>query len=453
MKDLTVGKPRNVLIAYTLPLFGSIIFQQLYNIADSFVAGQYIGTEALAAVGNSYEITLIYIALAFGCNIGTSVVAARLFGEKKYGDVRTCVHTALIFSALLGLILTVVGTLCCEGLLRLINTPEEVMGDSKAYLDIYLMGYVFLILYQVATGIFSALGDSQTPFWFLAASSVSNIFVDILFVKSFGMGVEGVAWATFLCQSISGIAAVVVVLAKVRGLEKGKGEVFSFQLLKKILSIAAPSAVQQSCISVGNILVQSVINGFGTAAIGGYAAAVKLNNMTITSITALGNGMSNYTSQNYGAGKYERIRQGAASGCGLAACFALAFTAVYQLFCHELVGLFITDGNQEAAQVGVMFLRIISPFYAVVAFKLILDGVLRGMGRMTAFMGSTMSDLVLRVVLAFVAAPMFGTTGVWSIWPVGWAAGVSISAVMYFRYQRQLNTRADALDAAVDGKA
>ena len=291
MKDLTVGKPGRVLLAYSLPLFGSIIFQQLYNIADSFVA-------------------LIFIAIAFGCNIGTSVVTANLFGQKEMKQVHTCVTTALIFCGILGVVLSAVGILTSEWMLTLLDTPVETMKDSVAYIQIYLMSYVFLMLYQVATGIFSALGDSKTPFYFLAVSSITNIFVDILFVRDFHMGVPGVAWATFLCQSISGIVAVIFVLKKVHEVVGGeKCPLFSGVLLKKMLIIAIPSAIQQSFISVGNILVQRVINGFGTACMGGYTAAIKLNNMFVTSVTALGNGMSNYTSQNLGAGKNERVRQ------------------------------------------------------------------------------------------------------------------------------------------------
>ena len=202
-KDLTVGKPESVLCRFCLPLFGSIIFQQLYNIADSFVAGKFIGDNALAAVGNSYEITLIFIAFAFGCNIGCSVLAAQLFGAKRYKDLKTAVYTSLISSTVICAVLMAVGMIFCNGLLRLIKTPDAVFADSKLYLDIYILGLPFVFLYNVATGIFSALGDSKTPFLFLACSSLSNIGVDILFVTAFDMGVAGVAWATFLCQGIS----------------------------------------------------------------------------------------------------------------------------------------------------------------------------------------------------------------------------------------------------------
>ena len=438
MKDLTTGHPGKVLLSYTLPLFGSIIFQQLYNIADSFVAGRYIGTSALAAVGNSYEITLIYIALAMGCNIGASVITADFYGQKRNGDVRTCVHTAVIFSTVFALVLTAVGVLISPWLLQLINTPAEVFDDSKLYLDIYLLGYVFLLLYNVSTGIFSALGDSQTPFWFLAVSSVSNIFVDILFVKTFHMGVAGVAWATFLCQSLSGIVALVAVLRKVHTLKHdGDSRAFSFPILRKILHVAIPSALQQSFISVGNIIIQSIINTFGTAAMGGYAAAVKLNNMTITSITAIGNGLSNYAAQNIGGGMHDRVHAGSRWGMLLGGCFALAFTAVYQLLSSQLIGLFITDGDAAATQVGILFLRIVTPFYVVISIKLIFDGILRGAQQMGAFMISTMSDLVLRVALAWIFSGIWGITGVWLAWPVGWIVGAIIAVLLYQRWHLQ----------------
>ena len=213
-KDLTTGKPEKVLWQFCLPLFGSIIFQQLYNIADSFVAGKFISDNALAAVGNSYEITLIFIAFAFGCNIACSVLAALFFGAKQYNDLKTTVYTALISSCVICAVLMLVGTLCCDSLLRLIKTPEEVFADSKFYLDIYIYGLPFVFLYNVATGIFSALGDSKTPFIFLACSSTSNIAVDILFVTAFNMGVAGVAWATFLCQGVSCVLALVVVFRR-----------------------------------------------------------------------------------------------------------------------------------------------------------------------------------------------------------------------------------------------
>ena len=433
-KDLTVGDPAKVLWKFCLPLFGSIIFQQLYNIADSFVAGKFIGENALAAVGNSYEITLIFIAFAFGCNIGCSVIVSQLFGAKKLGEMKTAVYTTFISSAVLCALLMLAGTLGCDGMLRLINTPENVFADSKLYLDIYIMGLPFVFFYNVATGIFSALGDSKTPFIFLAASSTSNIFMDILFVTAFKMGVAGVAWATFLCQGVSCVLAVLFVLRRLRGVETDeKSALFSFPLFCRIAAIAVPSILQQSFISVGNIVIQGVINSFGSGVMAGYSASVKLNNLVITSLTTLGNGISNFTAQNIGAGKMERVRSGFKAGLKLVWMLCLPIVALYLLGGRMLVNIFMNEPSEAAMASGVQFLRIVSPFYFVVSCKLVSDGVLRGAGLMKEFMAATFTDLILRVGLAIALSKALGAVGVWCAWPIGWSIAMVMSVVFYRR--------------------
>ncbi len=432
-KDLTVGKPESVLCRFCLPLFGSIIFQQLYNIADSFVAGKFIGDNALAAVGNSYEITLIFIAFAFGCNIGCSVLAAQLFGAKRYKDLKTAVYTSLISSTVICAVLMAVGMIFCNGLLRLIKTPDAVFADSKLYLDIYILGLPFVFLYNVATGIFSALGDSKTPFLFLACSSLSNIGVDILFVTAFDMGVAGVAWATFLCQGISCVLALVVVFRRFRKIRtEGRVQVFSWQLFGSFAVVAVPSILQQSFISVGNIVIQSVINGFGPAVMAGYSASVKLNNMVITSLTTLGNGISNFTAQNLGAAKYDRIKAGFRAGLKLVWALCIPLVLLYEFAGKWLVYIFLESPTGAAMDTGVLFLRIVSPFYFVVAAKLVSDGILRGAGMMKKFMIATFTDLVLRVALAeILSRTALGTTGIWLSWPIGWTIAAILSILFY----------------------
>ena len=358
-KDLTVGKPETVLWKFCLPLFGSIIFQQLYNIADSLVAGKFVGENALAAVGNSYEITLIFIAFAFGCNMGCSVVVSKLFGAKNFKEMKTAVYTACIFSAIVCAFLMLIGIAGSGLLLRLIRTPEEVFADSKLYLDIYAWGLPFVFFYNIATGIFSALGDSKTPFYFLAVSSLSNIAVDIWFVKAFHMGVAGVAWATFLCQGVSCVLAMVVVFNRLRKVEgKEKAPLFSLALLKDIVVIAVPSTLQQSFISLGNIIIQSIINGFGAPVMAGYSAAVKLNNLVITSFTTLGNGISNYTAQNLGARKLPRIKEGMKVGVKMVWMLSLPLFLLYFFAGNVVLKLFMDEPTELAMHTGIMYLRI-----------------------------------------------------------------------------------------------
>ena len=432
-KDLTVGKPQTVLWKFCLPLFASVVFQQLYNIADSFVAGKFIGEDALAAVGNSYEITLIFIAFGFGCNIGCSVIVSRLFGAKQYKKLKTAVYTTLIASGVLCVTLMLLGLALGQPLLHLINTPENVFTDSWLYLEIYIWGLPFVLFYNIANGIFSAFGDSKTPFVFLACSSTANIGMDILFVTAFDMGVAGVAWATFICQGISCILAVLFVFRRFSKIgTEGKIPVFSLKLLKDISVIAVPSILQQSFISVGNIIIQGIINGFGPGVMAGYAASVKLNNLVITSLTTLGNGISNFTSQNLGAKKNERIKEGFLAGVKLVWLICIPLVILYLFAGKYLVYLFLDTPSEAALETGIVFLRILSPFYFVVALKLVSDGVLRGAAMMKKFMVATFTDLILRVLLAWLLSIPFASTGIWLAWPIGW----TIAAVMsYFFYR------------------
>ncbi len=434
-KDLTKGDPQKILWAFCLPMFGSIIFQQLYNIADSLVAGRFIGENALAAVGNSYNITLIFIAFAFGCNMGCSVIVSQLFGAKDYARMKTAVYTTLIASAVLCIVLMLAGFLSCD-VLRLMKTQQEIMADSALYLDIYILGLPFLLFYNIATGIFSALGDSKTPFLFLAFSSTANIAVDILFVVSLQMGIAGVAWATFLCQGVSCIFSVLLILKRLAGIEVSSGnakvEIFSRDLLKKILTIAIPSVLQQSFISVGNILVQGCINSFGVSVAAGYSAAIKLNNLVITSFTTIGNGISNFSAQNIGAKTWSRVREGFRAGLKLVWNLSLPLCLLYLCLGRYLLLLFMDQSSVKALQTGQQFLWIVSPFYFMISAKLVSDGILRGAGAMKQFMTATFTDLILRVVLAFVlSALMRSEIGIWLSWPIGWCLGTLLSLLFY----------------------
>ncbi|MBQ9870063.1 MAG: MATE family efflux transporter [Ruminococcus sp.] len=430
-RDLTVGHSDRVLWKFCLPLFGSMIFQQLYNIADSFVAGKFLGEDALAAVGNSYEITLVFIAFAFGCNIGCSVIVSKLFGEKRMKDMKTAVYTTLIAGAALCLVLMLAGLIFSRQLLEMINTPDNIMTASKQYLDIYIWSLPFVFFYNIATGIFAALGDSRTPFIFLAASSVSNIAVDILFVTAFGMGVAGVAWATLICQGVSCVLAVTVVFRRLYKIKTPQpADLFSWKLLGKIAVVAVPSIIQQSFISVGNIIIQGVINSFGSSVTAGYAASVKLNNLVITSFTTLGNGVSNFTAQNLGAGKPQRVREGFKAGIKLVWVICVPIVLLYLFAGRYLVYFFLDKPTDTALNVGVRFLQIVSPFYFVAAVKLVSDGVLRGATLMKQFMSATFTDLILRVVLAKVLSSYFGTTGIWSAWPIGWSIAMVMSVLL-----------------------
>lgn len=431
--DMTEGSPSRVLWAFSIPMLFSVIFQQLYNVVDSVVAGQCVGPDALAAVGASYPITMIFMAVATGCNIGCSVIISQLFGGKQFGKMKTAVYTSIISVVALALLLTGLGLALCAPLMHLINTPENIFSDSALYLGIYIGGLLFLFLYNICTGIFTALGDSRTPLYFLIASSLGNIVMDLVFVQVFHMGVAGVAWATFLCQGIAAALAFFTLLRRLRTVETTERfPIFSSRMLGRISVIAIPSILQQSFISVGNLFIQGIVNSFGSVVIAGYSAAVKLNTFALTSFTTLSNGLSSFTAQNIGGGKPHRVSKGFKAGLFMALCVALPFVIAYFFFSTQMMGIFVnTAAAPDVVAAGDIFLRIVSPFYIVIVIKLMADGVLRGAGSMVTFMIATFTDLVLRVILAFFLSKPYGATGIWLSWPIGWVIAAILSFVFY----------------------
>ncbi|MCI5605403.1 MAG: MATE family efflux transporter [Clostridia bacterium] len=436
--DMTEGKPSKTLWLFSMPMLLSVVFQQLYNIVDSVVAGKFIGSEALAAIGASYPVTMIFMAVAAGGNIGAAVVISQLFGAKKFSRMKTAVSTAIISMMCIALILTVLGLFFCPSMLRLLNTPENIFTGSALYLNIYTVGLVFLFLYNISTGVFTALGDSKTPLYFLIASSVGNIILDLVFVICFKMGISGVAWATFIAQGISSLMAAFVLMKRLREIKVERYIKFSWKMLKNISKIAVPSILQQSFVSVGNLFVQGRVNSFGSEVIGGYSAAVKLNTFAITSFSTLGNAVSSYTAQNIGAGRKYRIPEGLKAGMIIMLIIALPFFSAYFIIPEFMMNIFVDSSDASIIDVGKVFLRIVSPFYIVIGIKLIIDGILRGMGKMKQFMMSTFSDLILRVVLAYVFSYILDSSvGIWMSWPIGWSAAMIISTVCYIALYRK----------------
>ena len=440
--DLSQGRPASVLWRFCLPLFASMLFQQMYSIADSLIAGRFIGEHALAAVGNSYEITFIYLAFAFGANIGCSVVVSRLFGAKRYEQMKTAVSTSIIMVVAMCAFLMSLGFLGNAWLLKLIKTPADIFSDSRSYLLIYTASLPFMFFYNLSTGIFSGIGDSRTPFLFLAASSTANVILDYVFVRFCHWGVPGIAWATLICQAVSCFLSLLVVFLSLRKIKcEYKPPLFSGPLLKQILSIAIPSLLQQSSISIGNIILQRIINGFGTAVVAGYSASIKLNNLMVSSFTTLGNGISNFTSQNIGAGKPQRIREGHRAGIKLEWLLCLPLLLLYLVFGRYLLLPFMEHPTGEAISTGITFLRIVTPFYFIAAIKLVSDGVLRGANKMNEFMAATFTDLILRVLLSFILSrTALGATGIWCSWPIGWTIGTVLSYIFYRKALEKLTS-------------
>ncbi len=434
MTDLTREKPTKALLKFALPMVLSVAFQQVYNIADKVIAGRYAGEEALAAVSASYPMTMIIMAFALGSNVGCSVVISGMYGAKKYKDVKTTVSTSLLLALIAGGVLSFLSLILCDPVLKLLATPKNIFDDSAVYLRIYVYGFVFLYLYNICTGAFNALGNSRTPLYFLIGSSVGNVILDYIFVAKFNWGVAGVAWATFAAQGISSVLSLIALLAELRKLKTdGFVPLFSAYSLRRILVLAVPSILQQSFVSVGGLFIQSMVNSFGSSVIAGYGAAIQLNTFAITVFTTSANAVSNYTAQNMGSGQYDRVRQGFRAALRIDAVIALPFVALYTLCSGFMISLFMDHPTDAALATGRQFLYIVAPFYFIVMVKLTSDGLMRGAAAVKYFMISTFSDLLLRVVLAYILTPYFGSTGIWMSWPVGWVISTVIAVSFYAR--------------------
>ena len=430
--DMTKGKPSKILVAYAMPIILSGIFQQFYNIADSLIAGQFAGVNALAAVGASYPITMLFIAVATGAGMGCTVIISQLFGARDYRRMKTAAFTAIFSMLILAAVLTVIGQLASNGLMRLMQTPEEVFKEGALYLRIYIAGLMFLFLYNIANAIFNGLGDSKTSLYFLIFSSVLNIILDYVFVAEFHMGVAGVAWATFIAQGLASVLAITALIRRIKAVEtEGEIRKFDKSVLRQMGKIAVPSILQQSAVSIGQLLVQALVNSYGASVIAGYAAAIKLDSFMKMIIMSMGNAMSSYTAQNVGARRLERVRTGMSVAVKLLFVYSVLIIGVVRLLGDTMIGWFISDGTDavtrmEVLKVGTTYMNVVTFAYLIFSVVLVGNGVLRGAGAMKGYTIATFIDLGIRVAGAYGLAYIMGYNAIWWAIPIGWAAAAAL---------------------------
>ncbi|HHU06688.1 MAG TPA: MATE family efflux transporter [Clostridiales bacterium] len=427
--------PAKALIAFSLPLILGNVFQQLYNMMDSIIVGNYVGSDALAAVGASSTLTMLFVALATGGSIGASIVISQLFGAREYGRMKTAVNTAATSFLVLSVVLAAIGILLHKQLLVLLGTPPELMEDAALYLRIYFFGFVFLFMFNAFNAVFNALGDSKKPLLFLFICSVLNIGLNMLFVIKFKMGVSGVAWATFISQGVSVLLTMPVLFYKLRRfVAEDKPSLFDGGILLKICRVAGPSTLQQSVVSIGLICLQSVVNSFGPSAMAGYTAAGRIDSITILPMATMGNAVSTFTAQNIGAKRFDRIPRGYITAIRMVLGIGVGVAALLYVFGGTLVGLFVADNleNAEVIAVGTQYLRITSAFYFVFGMMCTHTGVLRGAGDMSGFLAITVFNFAFRVIMAFTLVRAVGMSAMALSNAIGWTIGLTIG---FFRFR------------------
>lgn len=430
---MLTDSPGKAMLFFALPMIFGNLFQQFYNIMDSVIVGQFVGESALAAVGASYSITNVFIAVAIGGGVGSSVLVSQFLGAGQTGKMKTAVSTNLINFLGLSLILGAVGLGLNDKILQWMNTPADVIRDAAIYLRIYFLGLPFLFMYNVQASIFNALGDSKTPLGLLIFSSFLNIALDLVFVCIFHWGVAGVAIATLIAQGVSAVISAVILIRRVKAYPGT--EPFAFydkSMVAGMLKVALPSTLQQSIVHIGMLLVQSVINGFGSSIMAGYAAATRIESISIVPMLAIGNAMSTFTAQNMGAGQSERVKKGYGCSYLMVGATALGLCLLLQMFGHSFILAFLNgESGQVAYETGISYVKFISFFFVFIGLKATTDGLLRGAGDVIVFTIANLINLSIRVFVAFHFAPIWGPQAVWFAIPMGWAANYVISFVRY----------------------
>ena len=426
---LITDVPLKALTVFAMPMILGSFFQQVYNMADSIIVGQYVGSPALAAVGACAALTNVFICVALGAGVGAGVLVSRYFGAGNYSKMKTIVSTSLISFLILRIFLGVFGFCFSHLMMNLLQTPADILDEAVLYLRVYFVGFPFLFIYNILSTKLTSIGESKSPLGLLIFSSVLNVFMDLWMVAGLKLGVFGAALATLIAQGISAVLSFLLFISRMRRY-KSEFSRFDRQELHSMLRIAVPSVLQQSTVSVGMMIVQAVVNPFGTQALAGYAATMRVENVFSLIFVSIGNAVSPYVSQNLGAKKTERIKKGYHAALILDVCFAILAFIVIETLHTQISSLFLgKDGTAIAYQVSGDYMRWIGYFFIFMGIKMATDGVLRGLGIMRPFLIANMVNLAIRLSVALILAPRFGIAFVWLAVPAGWLANFLISYI------------------------
>ncbi|MDB7642699.1 MATE family efflux transporter [Ligilactobacillus ruminis] len=424
---LITDTPLKALTVFAMPMILGSFFQQIYNMADSVIVGQFVGSSALAAVGACAALTNVFICVALGAGVGAGVLVSRYFGAREYGKMKTIMSTSLFSFLILSIVLGIFGFFFSRSMMGVLQTPGDILNDAVLYLQVYFAGFPFLFMYNILSNMFTSIGESKIPLGLLIFSSILNIFMDLWMVAGLGLGVLGAALATLIAQGISAVFSLFLFLSRIRRY-KSRFDWFDGQELYSMLQIAVPSVLQQSTVSIGMMIVQAVVNPFGTQALAGYSATMRVENVFSLIFVSIGNAVSPYVSQNLGAKKIERIKKGYHAALVLDVCFAVLAFIVIETLHTQISSLFLgKDGTALAYQVSEGYMRWLGYFFIFMGIKMATDGVLRGLGIMRPFLIANMVNLTIRLSVALICAPRFGIVFVWLAVPAGWFANFLIS--------------------------
>lgn len=422
-KDLTTGSVTKTMLLFACPMILGNLLQQLYNIADSFIVGKFIGSDALAAVGSAYSLMTFITSVLIGLCMGSGTVFSVCFGKGDSEKLKNSFAASFIFIAAVTVIMNIIIFALADPILHLLNVPDEIYEMMHSYVVIVFGGLFFVFLYNYFAFLLRAIGNSAVPLYFLGAAAVINIVLDVVLVTAADMGISGAAIATVIAQAVSGVGLGTYVLIKEPELLPKRKELhITFILMREVIRHSFAASIQQSVMNFGILMIQGLVNSFGTAVMAAFAAAVKIDSFAYMPAQEFGNAFSIFISQNHGGRKYDRVKEGTHRAAAVSAAFCLFVSAMIFLLAPMLMQIFIDPSEAEIISIGVGYLRIEGSFYIGIGVLFLLYGFYRGIEKPEMSLVLTIISLGTRVLLAYILSPIpsIGVLGIWSSIPIGW---------------------------------
>ena len=442
-KNLTEGKILKTMLIFALPMILGNLLQQVYNIADTMVVGRFLGAEALAAVGSAYTLMIFLTSVIIGLCMGSGAVFSIAYGAGNQQELKKSIWVSFVFVGIVTIVMNATVFIWTRPILRLLQIPEEVYPLMYQYIRIIFSGILFVFLYNFFACLLRAVGNSVVPLWFLAMSSVLNIILDLWFVAGLGKGVEGAAAATVIAQMAAGLGICVYTLWRVPVLRIEKQYMrMEKSVLNRVMQYSVFTCAQQSVMNFGILMIQGLVNSFGTVTMAAFAVAVKIDTLAYMPAQEFGNAFSLFVSQNFGARKYERIRKASGMAVKVSVSFCLVISVIVWIFAAPLVEIFLTDPQPAIVSAGVNYLHIEGVFYWGIGCLFLLYGLYRGMEKPVMSLVLTVISLGTRVALAYLLAPMpqFGVNAIWWAIPVGWILADLTGFVYYLRIRKNIGS-------------
>lgn len=437
-KDMTSGKPIKLIWNFTIPLLIGNLFQQLYNMADTFIVGRTIGVHALASVGSTGSIIFLILGFANGLTAGLAIPLAQRYGAKDYLGVKRSFYVSILISAVVAILLTILSMVFCRQILEVMQTPAEIIDGAYDYLMVIFAGIFSSMAFNLLSNIFRSIGDAKTPLYFLVIACIMNIILDIVFIAGFGMGVEGAGYATVLSQIFSALACILYIWKKIPILRlNSKDFVAESSDVREHVRISFPMAFQSSIIAIGAIIIQITLNQLGATAVAAYTAAQKIDQVAILPMMSFGVTMATFVAQNYGAKKYDRIWRGVRDCIKLSLTFAISVGIILNLFSPIFIRAFVGVGHEEVVELGAIYFITNGTMYSLLSLLFIYRYTLQGVGKTFTPTVAGIMELCMRAFAAVVLSNLYGYTGATMANPLAWLGSLIPLMIAYYLFKNK----------------